>query len=184
MILNIQKRTVLMYKLQRLFCAPDTACICFHIKHHSGTSLKGWLFCPGTFLYKYSKQCCQNTGYLSATLSSERCLFHQALYFRPSTFKAWHFNGPNSHGTHLHVLFTPRCHFHFKPDLPICLCNTYLFAWVPFLYMQKRNAERDRRRRAIFLNLIWRFWEEKGLRGTTVPLVLAVPSWCPDDKCF
>lgn len=61
---------------------------------------------------------------------------------------------------------------------------THPFAWTPFLYMQKRNAERDRRRRAIFLNLIWRFWEEKGLRGTSVPLVLAVPWWRPDDKCF
>lgn len=53
-----------------------------------------------------------------------------------------------------------------------------------FSICKKRNAERDWRRRAIFLNLIWCFWEEKGLRGTTVALVLAVPSWRPDDKCF
>lgn len=140
------------------------SCICLPIKYHSRTSF---------WKADYSVQNSFSTNIPSSVvkiqdiclrlffLSTEICLFHHALYFRPSTFEAWHFNGSNSHDTHLHVLFTPRCHFHFKPDLPICLCNTYPFACAPFLYMQKRNAERDWRRRAIFLNLIWRFWEEK-----------------------
>lgn len=99
----------------------------------------------------------------------------------PCASEARHFNSPNSHRTHLHVLFTAKCHFHFKPDLPICLCNAMPFAWDSFFYMQNTAPKRP----GLFsLNLIWCFSEEKGLRGTTVPLVLSALTWRPGDKCF